>query len=96
MSNITEILEKLNKIKPELRNRFKVKNIGIFGSYARNEETEDSDVDILVELEEPIGLDLVELIFFLEEKLCKKVDLVTTKSLRSEFEEIIRKEVVFT
>jgi predicted nucleotidyltransferase len=96
MNNITEILEELNKLKPELRNRFKVKNIGIFGSYARNEETEDSDVDILVELEEPIGLDLVELIFFLEEKLCKKVDLVTTKSLRSEFQEVIRKEVVFT
>lgn len=93
MNNIMEIL---NQVKPEIKTRFKVKNIGIFGSYARNEETEDSDVDILVELEEPIGLDLVELIFFLEEKLGKKVDLVTTKSLRSEFQEVISKEVVFT
>ncbi len=96
MNNIMEILEILNQVKPEIKTRFKVKNIGIFGSYARNEETEDSDVDILVELEEPIGLDLVELIFFLEEKLGKKVDLVTTKSLRSEFQEVISKEVVFT
>lgn len=96
MKTMADIIDIINKIKPKLRSRFKVKNIGIFGSYAREEEKENSDVDILVELEEPLGLDLVELIYFLEESIGEKVDLVTSKSLRSEFEKDILKEVVFT
>lgn len=80
----------------ELESRFHVERIGIFGSYARSEETDSSDVDILVELSQPIGLNLVDLIYFLEEKIGERVDLVTVKSLRSEFEEAILKEVVYT
>lgn len=95
MKTRADIIDIINEIKPELRSRFKVKNIGIFGSYARGEEKENSDVDILVELEEPLGLDLVELIYLLEERIGEKVDMVTSKSLRSEFEEDILKEVVF-
>ncbi|HHD16778.1 MAG TPA: hypothetical protein ENK47_08720, partial [Euryarchaeota archaeon] len=44
----------------ELESRFHVERIGIFGSYARSEETDSSDVDILVELSQPIGLNLVD------------------------------------
>jgi len=80
----------------ELESGFHVERIGIFGSYARSEETDSSDVDILVELSQPIGLNLVDLIYFLEEKIGERVDLVTVKSLRSEFEEAILKEVVYT
>jgi len=47
-------------------------------------------------LSQPIGLNLVDLIYFLEEKIGERVDLVTVKSLRSEFEEAILKEVVYT
>jgi len=96
MRSLYEILDIIRELKPELRTRFKVRNIGVFGSYARSEEGQKSDIDILVDLEEPIGLDLVELIFFLEERLGERVDLVTTKSLRPELEESIKKEVVFT
>ena len=77
----------------ELESRFHVERIGIFGSYARSEETDSSDVDILVELSQPIGLNLVDMIYFLEEKIGERADLVTVKSLRSEFEV---KEVVYT
>jgi len=70
----------------ELESRFHVERIGIFGSYARSEET-------LVELSQPIGLNLVDMIYFLEEKIGERADLVTVKSLRSEFEV---KEVVYT
>lgn len=96
MKTKAELIDIINGIKPILRSGFKVKNIGIFGSCARDEGAEDSDVDILVELYEPIGSDLVDLKFLLEEKTGEKVDLVTSKSLRSEFEKDIMKEVVFT
>lgn len=59
--------------------------IGLFGSYARNEEHIDSDIDLLVNFERPIGfLELVRIELALEELLGKKVDLVTEKSLKNE------------
>jgi uncharacterized protein len=55
----------------------------VFGSYARNEEVQDSDVDILVELDysKHIGLSFVNMKFDLEEKLHKKIDLVSSMSI---------------
>ena len=75
--------------------RFKVKDIGIFGSYAREKETSSSDVDILIDLYEPIGWDLVELKEFLENALGIKVDLVTMNALRPELKDTVLKEVIF-
>ena len=96
MRTLNEIISIIQEMKPELEKSFKVIRIGIFGSFVRAEEKQGSDVDIIVELSEPIGLDLIDLIDHLEEKIGIKVDLVTTKSLRSEFEEAIFKEAVFT
>ena len=96
MKTLADLIRILKENRTELESRFHVKRIGIFGSYARSEETDSSDVDILVELSQPIGLNLVDLIYFLEEKIGERVDLVTVKSLRSEFEEAILKEVVYT
>ena len=93
MKTLADLIRILKENRTELETRFHVKRIGIFGSYARSEETDSSDVDILVELSQPIGLNLVDLIYFLEEKIGERVDLVTVKSLRSEFEV---KEVVYT
>ena len=92
---LDEIKKKLEKLKPILRSRFKVKVIGVFGSYARGEETSSSDVDILIDLYEPIGWDLVELKEFLETSLKVKVDLVTMTALRPELKDSILKEVIY-
>ena len=70
-------------------------NIHIFGSVARGEETEDSDIDFLVEME--VGrnlLDRIGLIQDLEDYLGYKVDVATVKSLRKHFKEKILKEAV--
>ncbi len=96
MRTLNEIISIIQEMKPELEKNFKVIRIGIFGSFVRAEEKQGSDIDIIVELSEPIGLDLIDLIDHLEERIGIKVDLVTTKSLRSEFEEEIFKEAVFT
>ena len=59
--------------------------IGLFGSFARNEENPDSDIDLLVNFDRPIGLiELVKIELELEELLGKQVDLVTEKSLKNE------------
>jgi len=90
-----ETVSLLKKIQPEAHKRFKVKIIGIFGSAARNENTELSDIDILVEFETGATLfDLSALKIYLEEKLNKKVDVVSKKALRKEIEPNIFSDLI--
>jgi predicted nucleotidyltransferase len=95
MKNLEEIESILLKHKSGLRERFKVKEIGIFGSYARNEQTEDSDVDILVEFEEPVGLLFVHLADFLEEILQCRVDLVTKDAIKPNRRKYIMEDLIY-
>ena len=84
--DISEVLEtKLKAMveyKSELKQKFKVNRIGIFGSYIREEQTKLSDVDLLVELIEPIGWEFVDLKEFLEGILGVNVDLLTINALK--------------
>lgn len=70
------ILDVLRQAKPDLQREYGVREIGVFGSYSRNEQVEGSDVDILVDLASPIGWDVVDLRDDLEHLLGLKVDLV--------------------
>ena len=85
----------MKRFKPILKEKFKVKEIGIFGSYVRGEESEKSDVDILVEFSEPIGWEFIDLVEFLENILGRKVDLVTVRALKPQLKDKILKEVVY-
>lgn len=89
------IEEMLRRFNPVLRDKFKVKEIGVFGSYVRDEEAETSDVDILVEFYEPVGWEFIDLREFLEEILGKEVDLVTVGALKPQLREKILAEVVY-
>jgi predicted nucleotidyltransferase len=95
MKTLDDIKSTLKKHKTELESRFKVSKIGVFGSYARGEEANTSDVDILVELNEPIGWEIIDLKEFLAEILGIEVDLVTVKALKPELSDIILKEAVY-
>lgn len=77
-----EIRAILSQHKEELHARFGVRRLGIFGSYARGENSPVSDVDILVELERPMGWEIVDLHRYLEELLGLRVDLVTPGALK--------------
>ena len=96
MKTIEEIKETLTEHKERLRARFKVKELGIFGSYVRREEKERSDIDILVEFEEPVSLlGLVSLENQLSDLFCVNVDRVPKGDIRPELKEKIIKEVVY-
>lgn len=77
MKTLTEIRRLLDAHRDTLTSRFGVQRIAIFGSYARQEQTPLSDVDIAVELERPLGWEIVDLHDYLEEILHARVDLVT-------------------
>jgi predicted nucleotidyltransferase len=91
-----EIRDELQEMKPSLRGRYGVTEIGVFGSYVREEQDEDSDIDIVVEFEDPIGLiDFLRLENELADHFEADVDLVTKKSLRPQVEPRVLNEVEY-
>lgn len=90
-----EILSKLTELKPILYKDYAVKEIGLFGSYSDNSYTEESDIDILVELEKPIGWKFFTLELYLEKIFNKKIDLVTKNALKEQIKDNILKQVNF-
>ena len=88
MKTLQQIRAILTEHKNELRSKYNVRSIGLFGSYARGENTPQSDVDILVELNKPMGWEIVDLQEYLKEILAMKVDLVTKAA-------VMRKEILW-
>jgi uncharacterized protein len=95
MMNQTDIENLLRNLKPILSDRYSVEKIGYFGSYSQNEQTEASDIDILVDFRKPIGWDFFDLQALLEEELKTKVDLVSIKALKDQLKEAILKQTRF-
>ncbi len=96
MKTLEEIKQIIREHKPELEKKYKVKSIGIFGSYVRKEQNEKSDVDILVEFSSPVSLfDHGGLQYYIDRLLKNKTEVVDKTDLREEFKEYILKEVVY-
>lgn len=90
-----EIEAILKAHKQELATRFFVEKIGLFGSYARNEQNEESDIDILVEFSRPVGFEFLDLKDYLETIFKSPVDLVTVNALKPFLRNEILGEVQF-
>jgi len=96
MKTFEEVKKILAGHREELRQRYKVKEIGIFGSFVRGEQKERSDIDILVEFDEPVGLfEFMDLEEYLGKMLGVRVDLVSRGALKPRIGECILKEVVY-
>jgi predicted nucleotidyltransferase len=89
------VIEQIARIREELRQRYTVTRIGVFGSFARGEEEPDSDVDVIVELAQPTFDHYMDLKFRLEEVLQRPVDLVMVETLKPRLRPIIEQEVVY-
>ncbi len=90
-----EILVRLRELKPQILQRFRAKEIQLFGSSVRREQDPGSDIDILVDFEDVADLfDLAGLAIFLETEFQQKVDVVSKRALREELQEAILNEAV--
>ena len=89
------VIEILRSHEPEIRKRFYVKRFGVFGFFARGEQKDTSDVDILVEFEKPTFDNFMNLAFFLEDLFQRKVYLVTPNSLSPYIGPYVKNEVVW-
>jgi len=82
MKTLEEIKRILAEHKSEIREKYGIVIVGIFGSYARGEQKETSDIDIIVELDRPIGLDFYEFWDYIENLFGTKVDVLTLSALK--------------
>ena len=89
------ILNKLAELKPTLYRDFAVKEIGLFGSFSDESFSEESDIDLLVEFEKPIGWKYFSLEIYLEGVFNRKIDLVTKNALKRQIKDRILKQVYF-
>jgi predicted nucleotidyltransferase len=88
-------LNKLSDLKPILSREYAVRQIGLFGSFSDNSYTGDSDIDLLVEFERPIGWKYFSLEIYLENIFGRKIDLVTKNALKEQIRERILNQVKY-
>lgn len=90
------VLQELILHRDELQNKFTVKSLAVFGSVARNEINENSDIDLLVEFNSPVELfEFLTLQDYLQTLLDRKVDLVTKSALKPQLRDKILQEVIY-
>ena len=95
MMKFKEIKQTLAEHKQELKDKFKVKEIGVFGSYVRDEETKKSDVDMLVEFYDTPGWEFIDLEDYLSDLVGVRVDLVMKTALKPRIGKHILREVKY-
>ena len=95
MTSLSQIRSTLALHKAEFYDRFSVKNLAVFGSYERNEQRSDSDVDILVEFSTPVGIEFIDLGNYLERILGLRVDLVALNGIKPRYFSEIERDLKF-
>lgn len=94
MSTRSDVLEQLRASKPDLFQQFPIKDLALFGSVSRGDDTPESDVDLLVEFNAPVGMEFIHLSHALKDLLGRKVDLVSKGGIKPGYFEAIRGELV--
>lgn len=95
MLQLNNIKDTLTLFKPELVKRYPIASLGLFGSVVRDDFTDNSDIDIIVTFTKPIGSDFISLADELEEKLERKVDLVSRAGVKEKYLRVIDPEIVY-
>lgn len=95
MISKNDILNTLSDLKPILHRDYAVKEIGLFGSFSDDSYTDDSDIDLLVEFERPIGWKYFSLEIYLENIFGRKIDLVTKNALKEQIKDKILNQVKY-
>ena len=95
MITLQEIKKKLSNHKKSLFNDYPIKSLAIFGSYSRKEQDDSSDLDILVEFSDKIGIRFIDLADDLEKIMGFKVDLVSKKGIKEKYLKSINSDLIY-
>lgn len=95
MKTLEEISSTLNSHKQQLFAKYPIKSLAIFGSYARNEQIDESDIDILVEFKDKIGIRFIDLAEEIESLIGSKVDLVSKNGIKKRYYKAIESDLIY-
>jgi hypothetical protein len=95
MKSLDDIKSNLVKNKPLLFSKYPIKSIAIFGSYARNEQNETSDLDLMVEFKDKIGIRFIDLADEIESLIGFKVDLVSKNGIKEKYFSSIKSDLIY-
>jgi len=95
MATLDSIKTTLVNLKPQLYTKYAVSSIGLFGSIVRDDFNENSDIDIIVDFDKPIGIEFITLAEELEQKLNWKVDLVSRGGIKPKQFAVIEHQIVY-
>ncbi|WP_419803555.1 nucleotidyltransferase family protein [Mucilaginibacter sp.] len=95
MEYLEQVKSILKQLKPRLMSKYGVDTLGLFGSIVRDDFTDQSDIDIVVSFSKPIDIDFFDLADELEEKLNRKVDLVSRNGIKPKYYEVIEPEILY-
>ena len=95
MKSLAEIQTTLESQKQMLYEKYPIKSLAIFGSYARKEQNEQSDLDLLVEFKDKIGIRFIDLADEIERIIGIKVDLVSQNGVKDKYLQVIQKDLIY-
>ena len=95
MTDLNNIKQILLQLKPELIDKYHISSIGLFGSVVRDDFTPSSDIDIIVDFSQPIGIEFIDLADLIETKLKKNVDLVSKRGIKPKYYKVIESEIIY-
>ena len=95
MLQLSTIKNILHQLKPELVEKYHISSIGLFGSVVRDDFSDLSDIDIIVDFSQPIGIEFIELADYIESKLDKNIDLVSKKGIKQKYLQAIESEIIY-
>lgn len=90
-----DVLKQLSSAKNSLFQKYRLKSLGLFGSFARGSQTPQSDVDLLFESTEPLGMEVVDMCMEIEKLLGRRVEVVSRKAIKKRMRSYIDKDVIY-
>ena len=91
----SQIIEKLRAVKPILQKKYSISELALFGSYSRNEQTEKSDIDIMVSLTDPLGFRFLDMVYELDDLFDKEIQVVSKAGIKPKYFEAIKPDLIY-
>lgn len=90
------ILKKLRTLKPVLQEKYGVSELALFGSYSRDEQTIESDIDIMVDFSKPIGIEFMDVVYLLQEEFeAVPVQVVSRKAIKEKYYDRLKCDLLY-
>lgn len=90
------IIKELKKVKPSFSEKYGITELALFGSYSMNEETDKSDIDILVSYKNPLGLNFFDMVYELEDLFKnKKIQVVSRGAIKPKYFDRIKQDLIY-